>query len=184
MSTGTRYVHYATYYTIHITLTLCITISWSREGAVFYVLGHLATSSLLPCLGPTDSHCPLLGDRGPLPPKWHPLSQDPHTSFPHSPEQVSSFKVKIICFIVIQLGLVTIPCSFLGYCIVTGVTYFCIARSSAARPGRDLTLPAQLSAPIWLHTLPAYIQAGSHASYRFFKAARKNVFPESRQENF
>jgi hypothetical protein len=89
---GIRYVHYATYYTIHITLTLCITISCNREGAVFCVLGHFAMSSLLPCLGPTDSHCPLLGDRGPLPPKWRPLSQDPHTLPPHSSEQIHLHK--------------------------------------------------------------------------------------------
>jgi hypothetical protein len=74
---GIYYVHYAAYYTVHTTLTLCI--SWSGEGAVFFVLGHLAMSSLLPCPESTDAHCPFLGVRGPLPPKWRPLSQDPRT---------------------------------------------------------------------------------------------------------
>jgi hypothetical protein len=52
---------------MHVTLTLCITISWSREGVVFFVLGHLAMSFLLPCPESTDAHCPFLGVLGPYP---------------------------------------------------------------------------------------------------------------------
>ncbi len=89
------YLHYATYYTMQATLTLCITISWSREGAVFFVLGHLATASLLPCPESTDAHCLFLGVRGPLSPKWRPLSQDPPTLPPHGSEQIHRMKLSV-----------------------------------------------------------------------------------------
>ncbi len=50
--------------------------------------GHLAMSPLLPCPESTDAHCPFLGVRGPLPPKWRPLSQDPRTLPPHGSEHL------------------------------------------------------------------------------------------------
>jgi hypothetical protein len=42
--------------TVYATLTLCITISGSHDGAVFCVLGHLAMPSLLHCPESTDAH--------------------------------------------------------------------------------------------------------------------------------
>jgi hypothetical protein len=56
-----------------MTLTLCMIISWSRDGAIFFVLSHFAMSSLLPCPDSTDAHHPPLGARGLLPQKWRPL---------------------------------------------------------------------------------------------------------------
>ncbi len=76
---------------MHTTLTLCITASWSRDGAVFCVLGHFAMSSLLHCPDPTAAHYPFLGDRGPLPPKWRPFPQDPRTLPSHGSEQLQLF---------------------------------------------------------------------------------------------
>ncbi len=104
--TGIHYVHYATYYTMCMTLTLCIISSWSREEVVFLVLSHLATSSLLPCLELTDAHCPFLGALGPLPPKWRPLSQDPRILPPHGSEHkgpTNNFTNKYFTFIFINL---------------------------------------------------------------------------------
>jgi hypothetical protein len=89
---GIHYIHYVySFVQCTTTLTLCITASWSRDGAVFCVLGHLAMSSLLHWLDPTAAHYPFLGDRGPLPPKWHPFSQDLHTLPSHGSEQL--FKI-------------------------------------------------------------------------------------------
>jgi hypothetical protein len=86
---GIHYIHYAySFVQCTTTLTLCITASWSRDGAVFCVLSHLAMSSLLHCPDPTAAHYPFLGGRGPLPPKWRPFSQDPHTLPPHGSEEL------------------------------------------------------------------------------------------------
>ncbi len=55
------------------TLTLCITVSWSRYGAIFCVLGHLAMSSLLHCPEPTAAHYPSLGAEAPYPQSGSPF---------------------------------------------------------------------------------------------------------------
>jgi hypothetical protein len=60
-------------------MTLCMLAFWSHEGVVFLSSPHLITSFHLPCLGSTDAHCPRLGDLVPLPPKWRPFPQGPHT---------------------------------------------------------------------------------------------------------
>jgi hypothetical protein len=80
-----------------MTLTLCITVPRSRDGAVILVLCHLATSSLLPCPDPTDAQYPPLGAQGPLPPRWRPLSWDPRILPPHGPEQVGTKMASLFC---------------------------------------------------------------------------------------
>jgi hypothetical protein len=85
---GIHYIHYVYLFVqCTTTLTLCITASWSPDEAVFCVLGHLAMSSLLHCPDPIAAHYPFLGDRGPLPPKWHPFPQDLRTLPFHGSEQ-------------------------------------------------------------------------------------------------
>jgi hypothetical protein len=66
------------YYTIAvqcaITLTLCITVSWSCGESVSRLGGHAATSLLPHCLEPTAAPFPFLGGPGPPVPKMASLS--------------------------------------------------------------------------------------------------------------
>jgi hypothetical protein len=72
-------IHYIIAVQCIITLTLCITVSWSRGETVSLVCGHAAMSLLLHCPEPTAAPPPSLGGLALLSPRWHPLSQDPCT---------------------------------------------------------------------------------------------------------
>ncbi len=70
--------------TMHKTLTLCITVSWSCGESVSRLSGHAATSLLLHCLEPTAAPFPFLEGRAPVPKMASVSSGSTHTPSPLS----------------------------------------------------------------------------------------------------
>jgi hypothetical protein len=83
-------IHYIIAVQYTRTLTLCITVSWSRGKTVSRVFGHAAMSLLLHCPEPTAAPPPFLGGRALLFPRWHPFSHDPRTLPPSVTVTISS----------------------------------------------------------------------------------------------